>query len=135
MKLTEKETRAAVDAGIAEARKIGRAVTIAVVDGSGYLLNLLRMDGAGFLSPQIAEAKAFSAAAMGRPIADLAQRAKAKPETWNAFAGVGRTQLIPGQGGLPVLAGKEVVGAVGISGGSGEEDEAICKAAVDAIKL
>lgn len=133
MKLKEEKAGAAVAAALAEARRIKRPICVAVVDGSGYLLSLVRMDGAGFLTPQLAEAKAFSAAAMGRPISDLVARARAKPETWQAFAGVGRTQLIPGQGGMPIMAGSEVVGAIGISGGSGEEDDAICKIAVEAV--
>ncbi|MBM3596619.1 MAG: heme-binding protein [Alphaproteobacteria bacterium] len=130
MKITEQQTRAIIDAATAEARRMGKSISVAVVDAGGYMLGLLRMEGCGFLSPQIAEAKAFSAAAMRRSIADIAERARQRPETWNAFTNIGRTKLIPGLGGLPIRVNDEVVGAVGVSGATAEEDEAICQAAI-----
>ncbi len=108
------------------AKELGKSFSVAVVDASGYLIALRRMDGAGFLTPQIAEAKAFSAAAWGKPTVVIAERARAKPETFQAFINIGRTQLVPGQGGRPLEMGGLMVGAIGVSGGSGEEDEEMC---------
>jgi glc operon protein GlcG len=119
-----------IDAVRIEGEKLGKAFSIAVVDQAGYLMALLRMDGAGFLTPQIAEAKAFSAAAWQKPTAFIAERARAKPETFQAFINIGRTQLVPGEGGMPLWLDDEVVGAVGVSGGTSEEDELLCAVGV-----
>jgi uncharacterized protein GlcG (DUF336 family) len=130
--MTDDDAVFLVNAAIERAKAMNIKITAAVVDPSGYLVALRRMDKAGFLTPQIAEAKAFSAAAWGTPISTIAERARAKPETFQAFAGVGRTRLIPGQGGAPVRRAGEIVGALGISGGSGAEDDDICGTALAA---
>ena len=119
-----------IDLAIAEATKIGRVVSVAVVDPAGYLIALKRMEGSGFLTPQIAEAKGFSAAAWGTPTLVIAERARARPETFQAFTNIGRTKLIPGHGGYPIKRGDVLVAGFGVSGGSGEEDEAICQGAL-----
>ena len=132
MSIGEKQARALIDRAIAKAREMDRKISVAVVDSSGYLVALTRMDGAGFLTPQIAEAKAFSAAAWGVPTTKIAERARARMETFQAFTNIGRTKLIPGQGGRPVTNGSSVIGALGVSGASGDEDEAMCAYALDA---
>src|SRR5262249_7860260 len=128
--LTEAQVRILIDTAVTEAKSKGKAFSIAVVDEAGYLLGLLRMEGAGFLTPQIAEAKAFTAAAWGKPGGMIAERARAKPELYQLFTDIGRTKLVPGLGSAPVMSGTRIVGALGVSGGSGDEDEAICKAAL-----
>jgi uncharacterized protein GlcG (DUF336 family) len=81
------------------------------------------MDGAGFLTPQIAEAKAFTAAAWGKPTSAVAERARQIPETFQAFIDIGRTKVVPGLGGRPLQIQGKTVGAIGVSGASADEDE------------
>lgn len=135
MKLSEAQARTMIDTALAEGRRLGKPITVAVVDAGGYLISLARMDGAGILTPQIAEAKAFTGAAWNRSTAEVAERFKANPGTWQAFLDVGRVKTIPGQGGFPIKSGKDVIGGIGVSGATGDEDEAIAKAAIAAAKL
>ncbi|SDT23688.1 GlcG/HbpS family heme-binding protein [Bradyrhizobium canariense] len=130
--MTDEEATALLVAAVNEARNIDKAISAAVVDTSGYLVGLRRMNGAGFLTPQIAEAKAFSVAAWKVSTLDIAERARARPETFSAFVHIGRTKLVPGHGGHPIEKAGRVIGALGISGGTGEEDEVICLAAINA---
>ena len=117
--------QACVAAVIEAAALQSLSVSIAVVDAAGYLVAALRMDGAGFLTPGIAEAKAFTAAAWGLPTATVAERARQVPETFQAFIDIGRTKIVPGLGGLPLLVGDQVLGAIGVSGASAEQDDAL----------
>jgi uncharacterized protein GlcG (DUF336 family) len=131
--ITDQQASIVIEAAIAEARRMNRKITAAVVDTSGYLVSLRRMDGAGFLTPEIAEAKAFTSAAWNVPTNTIAERARAKMETYQAFAGIGRRRIVPGQGGRPITRDNVSIGALGISGGSGDEDEAICIKALNAL--
>lgn len=133
MRPTEAQTRTLLDAAAAEARRIGKAMSLAVVDDSGYLVGLVRMDGARFMSSQIAEAKAFSAAAWNLSTATIGDRFRAKPEPFQAFMHIGRCKLVPGPGGLPIQLGGQLIGGIGASGGTGEEDEQCCAAALRAL--
>ena len=109
------------------------SISVAVVDGSGYLVAALRMDGAGFLTPQIAEAKAFTAAAWGQPTAVVAERARNAPETFQAFIAIGRTKVVPGKGGLPLRVEGRIAGAIGVSGASADQDEELAAIGLDAL--
>ncbi len=125
--ITDEETNWLIEKSLDAAKAVNIKIAAAIVDPSGYLLSLRRMSGAGFLTPQIAEAKAFSAAAWGTSTAVIAEKARAKPETFQAFTHIGRTKLIPGQGGVLIKRGETTIGALGISGGSGPQDDSICE--------
>lgn len=132
--ITAGEAQDVVVAVAAAASRRALSVSIAIVDASGYLVSALRMDGAGFLTPQIAEAKAFTAAAWGKPTSTVAERARAAPETFQAFINLGRTQVVPGKGGVPLKRHDRVVGAVGVSGASADEDDELCQDALAAFE-
>jgi glc operon protein GlcG len=120
---TSRAAQECVAAVVETAAAHNLAVSVAIVDGAGYLITLVRMDGAGFLTPQIAEAKAFTAAAWGKPTSVVAERARQIPETFQAFIGIGRTKVVPGLGGRPLQIQGKTVGAIGVSGASADEDE------------
>lgn len=88
------------------------------------------MDSANFLTPQIAEAKAFTAAAWRQRTSIVAERAKIAPETFQAFINMGRTKVVPGKGGIPITLQKNIIGAIGVSGASADEDEELCEHAI-----
>lgn len=108
--------RVGVDAAIAEAEGLGFRVCVAVVDAAGHLIAFDRMDGAPFQTIDIARAKAFSVAGNHTATHDYWQ--KIADEPW-LVAGV---QSIHGLsllgGGVPVLHGDQIIGAVGVSGKS-----------------
>jgi len=112
----------------AEAKKNGWNVVIVVVDDGGNLLYLQRMDGTQTGSIQVAIDKARTAQAFKRPTKVFE----------DAIAG-GRTAILgldgalPLEGGLPVKVGDQMVGAIGVSGVTSQQDGQIAKAGADAV--
>ena len=119
-----------IDKALAKATQLGIKVTVAVVDEGGLLVALSRMDGATPLSPQIAEAKAVGAAMMHRDGASLAQLAKDRPGFFSVADRLVRVPLVPGLGSVLIKEDGNVVGALGISGGSPDQDLEIAEAAL-----
>jgi glc operon protein GlcG len=114
---------------------LGVPVTVAVLDEGGHLVALGRMDGAFALSPQIAEAKALGAAVWYRDGASLRDLREARPAFFEAVGRLTRLPLIPGLGSVVLREGGRVLGAVGVSGGSSEQDLECALAGIRAIGL
>ncbi len=115
--LTLKEARAAIERGVAKAHELGFKVAVAVVDAGGHLVACDRMDGALWIAPEIARAKANAAAAFQATTEDLETRfATARALFAGNVASLGDYKLVFGRGGVPLVAGGRVVGAVGVSG-------------------
>lgn len=117
-------------AAIAACEKMTYHITATVVDADGIPQAFIRGDGAGIHTVQTAQDKAFTAVSYGRPGSETA-----KGFTANPTAGVllKEPRLIPGDGGLPIKIGNEVVGALGVSGSPGK-DEVCGNAALDTVK-
>ena len=115
--LTLKEARAAIERGVARAQALGFKVAVAVVDDGGHLVACDRMDGALWITPEIARAKANAAAAFQATTQDLETRfATARALFAGNVASLGDYKLVFGRGGVPLVAGDRIVGAVGVSG-------------------
>lgn len=115
--LTLKEARAAIARGVAKAEELGFKVAVAVVDAAGHLVACERMDGALWITPEIARAKANAAAAFQATTHDLETRfATARALFAGNVAALGDYKLVFGRGGVPLVAGDRIVGAVGVSG-------------------
>ena len=115
--LTRKEARAAIERGLAKAEELGFKVAVAVVDAAGHLVACDRMDGALWITPEIARAKANAAAAFQATTHDLETRfAAARALFAGNVAALGDYKLVFGRGGVPLVAGDRIVGAVGVSG-------------------
>ena len=120
---------AAIQAAVAEARKRDWKLNVAVVDSGGNLVAFQRMDGAQLGSIQISQAKAHSSAILRR-------------ETKAFEAGIqgGNNYLItlPGviasRGGIPLVEGGKLIGAIGCSGATGSQDEVACKVGAATVK-
>jgi len=113
------------------ANEIGQPQNIAVVDAGGNLVSHVRMDGAWIGSVDISINKAYTARAFDLPTADLA----AESQPGGQFYGIqesnkGRVMIFAG--GVPLKRDGEVVGAVGVSGGDGEQDTKVAEAAAAA---
>ena len=111
-----------VEAAHVRAAHLNIRVSVAVVDAGAHLVALGRMDGANPISPQIAEAKAVSAAMFQRDGGSLLQTATERPAFFNAVSGLTRTKLVPGHGSVLLVREGAVVGAVGVSGAKPEQD-------------
>src|SRR5471032_906189 len=120
-----------IEAAIAKAKEIGQPMNIAVVDAGTNLTAFARMDGAWLGSIDIAINKAFTARAFDITTRDLGNNS----QPGNQFYGIhasnhGRVMIFAG--GVPLKMNGQIAGAVGVSGGSGEQDQAVAEAAVAA---
>jgi uncharacterized protein GlcG (DUF336 family) len=116
-------------AAIAHAAQLGATVSAAVVDAGGHLLHFQRMDGAEIAGPTLAVDKAFTAVAHRMATADLTALAAPGGELAGLQANGGGRYVVFG-GGLPCLSAGVVAGAVGVSGGTAEQDVACARAAL-----
>ena len=109
---------------------------IAVLDSSGQLMAFGREDGASMFRFDIARAKAWGAVGMGTSSRVLAERAKDNPNFFVTLAATAEGKFLPQPGAVLIKdAQGHVLGSVGASGGTGDEDEIICKAGVQACGL
>lgn len=126
------DARRVIDAGEAKAAEVGQAMNIAVVDAGGNLVAHARMDGAWVGSVDIAINKAYTARAFDSATADLAADAQPGGQFYGITAS-NHDRVMIFAGGVPLLADGQVVGAVGVSGGQGEQDQAVAEAAAAAL--
>ena len=106
-------------AALTQCESMGFKVSVAVVDRGGLMIVMLRGDGAGLHTPEGAERKAYTARTFSQPSADFVKRLSDRPETIGSLQ---YTRVLALGGGLPIKAGNEVVGAVGVSGSPGKDD-------------
>jgi uncharacterized protein GlcG (DUF336 family) len=116
-----------------KAAEIGQPMNIAVVDAGGNLVAHVRMDNAWIGSIDISINKAFTSRAFDISTRDLSQHS----QSGGQFFGIhvsnhGRIMIFAG--GIPLKMGGKVVGAIGVSGGSGEQDHAVAEAGAAAVK-
>jgi len=123
-------SRRFLDAAIGKAKELGVKVSIAVVDAHGDLVILERMPGAVSLSPKIAMGKASASAIFMRPTAEFEPRVAQNSAFWAGVSSMTSGAVLFGRGGVPMKRAGETVGAVGVSGGTSEQDEIIAQAAV-----
>jgi uncharacterized protein GlcG (DUF336 family) len=107
------------NAALAQCQSMGYKVSVTVVDRGGLAIVMLRGDGAGLHTPEGAERKAYTARTFGQPSADFVKRLSDRADTAGS---VHYTRVLALPGGLPIKAGNEVVGAVGVSGSPGKDD-------------
>lgn len=123
----------ALDAAISRAKSIGEAVAVAIVDESGWPAALTRMDGASPPSAKAAMDKAQTAALFRCPSDQALGASSCIPEgIWLAFDLSG-AQFCGAPGGLPISGAEGFRGAVGVHGGSAENQVACALAAVAAV--
>ncbi|HLY65571.1 MAG TPA: heme-binding protein [Chloroflexota bacterium] len=117
---------------IEHARQNNWRIAVAVLDAGGYPLQVSRMDGCNFLSPDIARGKAYAAAAWKLPSAELAGRWQQLATAAAGMVGISGSRIVPVQGALPIFDGSRCVGAIGASGVKSDEDEACSRAGLRA---
>ena len=130
--LTLELARRCLDAAEETARERGLALTFAVVDAAGHLVALHRMDGAPWITPDVAVGKAWTAAAYAAPSAAQGDKMRALPVFSTSVSVMTGGRFTPQIGGLPIVVDGEPAGAMGASGASGQEDEDCVRAALEA---
>jgi uncharacterized protein GlcG (DUF336 family) len=114
---------AAIASAAAEARRHDWKLNIAVVDSGGNLVAFQRMDGAQLASIQVSQHKAHTAVAFRRETKVFENAVQSGNNYVLTLDG-----MIGSRGGIPLVEGGKIVGAIGCSGGSGSQDEVGCKA-------
>jgi glc operon protein GlcG len=128
--MNQEQAQGLIDKARTAAEELGTPMTIAIVDTGGYLVAFERMDGCSFLSCEVATSKAWTAAAVGLPTALFAELAAGDPGFLISGSVVHNGRLMAVPGGAPAKAGDAVIGAIGISGGTADQDQQIADAAV-----
>lgn len=126
------DARRVIAAGEAKASQVGQPMNIAVVDAGGNLVAHVRMDGAWIGSVDISINKAFTSRAFDIATKDLADHSQSGGQFFGIHASNGGRIMIFA-GGVPLKRDGRVVGAVGVSGGSGEQDHAVAMAAASGL--
>jgi glc operon protein GlcG len=121
---------AAIAAAAAEARKHDWKLNIAVVDSGGNLVAFERMDGAQLASIQVAEHKARASATFRRETKAFENAIQQN----NNYYVMTLDGVIGSRGGIPLIEGGKLIGAIGCSGATGSQDEVVCKAGAATVK-
>jgi uncharacterized protein GlcG (DUF336 family) len=129
--VTLEQATKAVEAAMAEAKKNGWFMAIAVVSNGGHLVHFSKMDQTQFGSIKIAIHKATAAAHFRRPTKAFEDRIA---QGGAGLAVMTLDGIIASEGGIPLMRDGKIIGAIGCSGATGAQDGQACKAGVDTIK-
>lgn len=111
-------------------------VAVVVLDKSGHVVSARREDGATMFRYDVALGKAWTAAAFGMSSRELAKKAASNPNFFVSLSNTSQGRLLPNPGGLPILGPDgTLLGAVGVSGDSGENDEIFAAAGIETAGL
>jgi uncharacterized protein GlcG (DUF336 family) len=127
MNISLADAKLIVDSACRRAVELNKPLTVAIVDTGGFVVALERMDGARPLQPSIATAKAYSAAIMQRPSLMLKGWADSQPLFFSQVATMGLHPIVATEGGIPIKRAGVLIGGLGIAGGTGPEDEQLCR--------
>ncbi len=131
--ITLKDARKIIAAAEGKAAEIGQPMNIAVADAGGNLIAHVRMDGAWLGSIDISIKKAYTSRAFDISTKDLAEHSQSGGQFFGIHASNdGRIMIFAG--GIPLKRDGRVIGAIGVSGGSGEQDHAVAEAGAAAFE-
>ena len=137
MSVTLAQASSIVDASLKKARDLKQMPqTVVVLDTGGHLVCAKREDGSGIIRFEVAVGKAYGALGMGWGSRTMMERAAQNPNFLTAIAAASGGRLVPNPGGVLIRdAGNQIIGAVGISGDTGDNDEIIAIAGIEAAGL
>lgn len=135
--LTLAQAQQIIAGALLQSKQSGHApMAISVLDASGHLKAFASEDGASMFRFEISQAKAWGAVGMGVSSRVLGERAKGNPNFFLSLAATSSGRFLPQPGAVLIKdADGRMIGAVGASGGTGDEDEAICIAGVTSAGL
>jgi len=129
--LTLKKSKELIDKAIKRAEYLKVEMSFAVVDNGGNTIVSERMDGALFPTLKIAEGKAFTSAAWRKPSREIIKRFKDNLGFAMSVHGMYQGRFTLGNGAVPIIKNGKLLGAMGASGGTGEQDEECVKYALE----
>jgi glc operon protein GlcG len=131
--LTLDLARKLIDAAEDEARRQELRLSFAVLDAGGHVVAVARMDEADWITPEVALGKAWTAAAFRAPSDAQGQKAKDLVAFAGSISAATHGRYTPQIGGLPIVVDGTPIGAMGASGATGQEDEAVVRAAIERV--
>lgn len=132
MGITLDQAEAAINAAKQKAQEMGLRMNIAVVDAGANLVAFGRMDGAWLGSADISMKKARTARYFDMPTGEIGKLSQPGGSLFNIEHSNGGLITFPG--GIPIMNGNDVIGAIGVSGSSVENDNTVAQAGVDALR-
>jgi uncharacterized protein GlcG (DUF336 family) len=133
MSIALADARKIVVAACERATVLNKPMTVAVVDTGGFVVILERMDGGRPLQPDIATAKAYTAAIMQRPGLMLKGWADSQPAFFAQLSNMAQHPILATDGAVPIKRGGMLIGGLGVAGGTGAEDQQVCEEALQAL--
>ncbi len=135
--LTLAQANTIITTALSEARKAGyKAMAVVVLDDAGHLKAAQREDGASMFRVDVATGKGWACVGFGVSSRTLMERAKDNPNFYASLSATSQGRFIPQSGAVVIKdAGGNVIGAASASGGTGDEDELICIAGIQAAGL
>ena len=133
--LTTDESLSLLAAARDAATEAGVPMSFAVMDPHGHLLALVRMDGAPWITADVSQGKAWTAAAYGTPTTAQKDKMEPMPSFATAITAMTHGRYTPQTGGVPIFRDGQLVGGIGGSGGTGDQDETACTTAVTRVGL
>jgi uncharacterized protein GlcG (DUF336 family) len=135
--ITLDQANAAITAALAHGRQLGlKPLSVAILDPGGHLVAFQRGDGASLLRPQISVGKASGALALGISSRRIGEMAEDRPAFVGALGGIAAHGIVPAAGGIIIVdAQDQVIGAIGVTGDTSDQDEACALAALAATGL
>jgi uncharacterized protein GlcG (DUF336 family) len=130
--ISNDQAREAGAAAVAEAKKNGWRMAVAVVDPGGYLVYFEKLDGTQNASISLAQAKARTSALFRRASKAFADQFAAGNTGFMSFPNEARP--IASEGGVPIVVNGKLIGAIGASGGTGQQDGMVAAAGASAVK-
>lgn len=132
--LTLAKANTIVETAIAKAAELKlKPLGVSVLDSGGHLVAFQRQDGASFLRHEIGAGKAFGALSLGTGSRTVAKNAIERPHFMQGLSGVSGGRVVPVPGGVLIRATSgEILGAVGVSGDTSDNDEAVAIAGIEA---
>lgn len=128
--IVDRQAQAALSAAEAEARRLGYAVAIAIVEPSGDLVMFKKLEGTHYYTSDSAMNKARSSARLKRPTRNFQEGVKTNPNLLSVIPGA-----VPAAGGVPITVDGKIIGAIGVSTGrSLDLDEQIATAGANAVR-
>ena len=126
-----------IASALAKSKQMGyKPMGVVVLDDAGHVKAAQREDGASMFRLDVATGKAWGAVGMGASSRVLAQRAKENPNFFTTLSGTSGGKFLPQPGAVLIKdAAGNILGAAGASGGTGDEDEIICMAGIEAAGL
>ena len=127
--ITLQEAETIIEGAKTKIQELGVKMSVSVTDGRGDLIAMIRTDGASWRTPVISRGKAVASACFGEPSGELEDRSQWP--VFQAFTVFEDGNFIMGQGAVSIYKDGEIAGAVGASGGKSQEDEDVCRAALE----